>query len=215
MLLTYEGRGYQLRGDRVPRPGIPGGAMSDWLAAAAPGSAMTIGCPAGDCFYTPGLEWAPLLFAGTGTGIAPPIAIVRSALAGGHTVPITIIHGAADPGGLYLGSGRPAALSGDGPPATPGHGQLEPRRPFDHVAQRLCCPGGEEIADTALQEAARLREFPGTLRAFLCGGPGSVHRMRRAVPRRDPARRHPRRQVCRCRGFLAAASRPRLTPVSP
>lgn len=40
---------------------------------------------------------------------------------------------------------------------------------------------GEDIADAALQEAARFRELPGTLRAFLCGGPGSVHRMRRAL----------------------------------
>jgi CDP-4-dehydro-6-deoxyglucose reductase len=146
---------------------FPGGAMSGWLAAAAPGSAMTIGCPAGDCFYTPGLERAPLLLAGTGTGIAPLIAIARSALAEGHTGPITIIHGSTDPGGLYLGTGRPAALAGVAGAAVTWRTTVLSR--------------GEDIADAALQEAARLRELPGALRAFLCGGPGSVRRMRRAL----------------------------------
>jgi CDP-4-dehydro-6-deoxyglucose reductase, E3 len=146
---------------------FPGGAMSGWLAAAAPGSAMTIGCPAGDCFCTPGLERAPLLLAGTGTGIAPLIAIARSALAEGHTGPITIIHGSADPGGLYLGTGRPAALAGAAGASVTWRTTVLSR--------------GEDIADAALQEAARLRELPGALRAFLCGGPGSVRRMRRAL----------------------------------
>jgi CDP-4-dehydro-6-deoxyglucose reductase, E3 len=143
------------------------GAMSGWLAEAAPGSAMMIGCPAGDCFYPSGLEHAPLLFAGTGTGIAPLIAIARSALAGGHTGPITIIHGSAGPGGLYLGASRPAGLTvPGGPPVT---------------WRTTVLSEGEDIAEAALREAARLRELPGTLRAFLCGGSGSVHRMRRAL----------------------------------
>jgi ferredoxin len=106
-----------------------GGAMSGWLAAAPPGSLVSVGEPAGGCCYLPGQPPGPLLLAGTGTGIGPLAALLRDALSQGHAGPAVIIHGAADPAGLYLGSGQPGHCQlgpGQLTPGQPGHRQLTP-----------------------------------------------------------------------------------------
>lgn len=102
----------------------PGGAMSGWLATAAPGARLAIGVPAGECFYTPGAPAAPLLLAGTGTGIAPLLAIARDAVAHGHSGPLIVFHGAAEPGRLYLGT--PLV---EPSPAQPGRGKRDRLHP--------------------------------------------------------------------------------------
>ncbi len=81
---------------------IPGGAMSNWLAEAEPGTPVTLQGPAGDCFYTPGDLYQPILLAGAGTGLAPLYGILRDALRHGHQGPIWLYHGALNEGGLYL-----------------------------------------------------------------------------------------------------------------
>jgi ferredoxin-NADP reductase/ferredoxin len=158
----------------------PGGAMSGWLAAAAPGTVIRLGVPAGDCFYLPGTPGSALLLAGTGTGIAPLLAIARDALRSGHTGPVTLIHGSATPAGLYLGERPPARLAGPAPtgPAPTGPG---PAGSVPAVRWRACaCSRGEEITDAVISE---LRRGPGpaATRAFLCGGAGSVAAMRRGL----------------------------------
>jgi NAD(P)H-flavin reductase len=148
----------------------PGGAMSGWLARARPGAALIVGSAAGECFYLPGDTEGPLLLAGTGTGIAPLVAIARQALAQGHRGPVTVLHGSAEPAGLYLGTDCPAALADlSARGATP--------------RWRTCARSlGQDIADGAVAELAGLRDrSPGRPRAYLCGGPGSVRRMRRAL----------------------------------
>jgi hypothetical protein len=40
---------------------------------------------------------------------------------------------------------------------------------------------GQDIADVVTGELARLAEDPGSVRAYLCGGAGSVNRMRRRL----------------------------------
>ena len=124
------GRSYSIAGDdlelHVRR--IPGGAMSNWLAEAQPGDAVTIQGPAGDCFYTPGDPAQPMLLAGAGTGLAPLFGILRDALRQGHQGPIWLYHGALNERGLYLTTElqamaaehpnfeyRPALLDRDGP----------------------------------------------------------------------------------------------------
>ena len=57
----------------------PAGAMSGWLALARPGAPLRVGSPAGECFYLPGDSAGPLVLAGTGTGIAPLLAVARAA----------------------------------------------------------------------------------------------------------------------------------------
>ncbi|MCX6606409.1 MAG: 2Fe-2S iron-sulfur cluster-binding protein [Acidobacteria bacterium] len=81
---------------------IPGGAMSNWLADAAPGAQVTLQGPAGDCFYTPGDPHQPIPLAGAGTGLAPLYGILRDALRHGHQGPIWLYHGALNERGLYL-----------------------------------------------------------------------------------------------------------------
>jgi CDP-4-dehydro-6-deoxyglucose reductase, E3 len=145
----------------------PGGAMSGWLAAARPGARLGIGVPTGECFYLPGGPAAPLLLAGTGTGIGPLAAIARDALAQGHRGPVVVIQGAAEPCRLY-------------PCGQPPGSHVRQERGL-RVRWRQCVRSrGEDIADVVAAEYAGLAE-PAGARAYLCGGAGSVARMRRAL----------------------------------
>ena len=156
---------------------FPNGAMSGRLTRAAPGDVVTLGVPAGDCWYLPAdgddcgePGTGPLLLAGTGTGIAPLLAIARAAAAGGHPGPVALVHGAARAEGLYLGRSLPAVLA------------RAAQAGGTDVTWRTCVLGeGTDIAEAALAEAASLAADPGLVRAYLCGGPGSVRRMRRAL----------------------------------
>ncbi|MDR0346058.1 MAG: 2Fe-2S iron-sulfur cluster binding domain-containing protein [Nocardiopsaceae bacterium] len=141
----------------------PGGQMSEWLAGAAPGTGVGLGVPAGHCFYLPGQPAAPLLLAGTGTGIAPLLAIAADARAAGHRGPVTLLHGAAEPARLYLGEHTPPGLAGAG------------------IRWRACVQSrGEDIAEAAADELAAQPD-PAAARAYLCGGRGSVTRTKRAL----------------------------------
>jgi CDP-4-dehydro-6-deoxyglucose reductase len=157
-----------------------GGALSGWLAEACGGAVLRVGTPAGDCFYLPGSPQTALLLAGTGTGIAPLLAIARDALRSGHTGPVTVIHGAATPDRLYLGERLPAGLTAPAAPTGPA-GPGGPARPAPAVHWVTCARSrGEEITEAVLAE---LRRGPGpaATRAFLCGGSRSVAAMRRAL----------------------------------
>lgn len=142
------------------------GTMSCWLARTAPGAPVWLGEPAGECFYLPGDPDGPLLLAGTGTGIAPLLAVARDALAHGHRGPVVVAHGAARPSGLYLG--------GDGPPRCL-------RDASATLRWRSCALSrGDDIADAVTEELAALGD-PAGCRAYLCGGRRSVARMRKAL----------------------------------
>ena len=145
----------------------PAGAMSGWLARARPGAPVSLGSPAGECFYVPGSSAGPLLLAGTGTGIAPLLGVARAALAHQHRGPVVLIHGAAGPDGLYLGRPCPPALSAEAAGA---------------VSWRTCVfAEGQDIAAAVTAELAALGCRPGGVRAYLCGSARSVSRMRRAL----------------------------------
>ncbi|MHB1432430.1 MAG: 2Fe-2S iron-sulfur cluster-binding protein [Streptosporangiaceae bacterium] len=170
----------------------PGGAMSGWLGRARPGAAVTIGAPGGECCYLPGDRSAPLLLVGTGTGIAPLMAIARAALADDHTGPIALIHGAADPARRYAGTRLPDRIrraararnarvwggpAGDG---RSGSGRIA-AGPGAVTWQTCVWSRGEDIAVAATRTLAALTDQPGTARAYLCGGADSVARSRRAL----------------------------------
>ncbi|HUZ52208.1 MAG TPA: 2Fe-2S iron-sulfur cluster binding domain-containing protein [Streptosporangiaceae bacterium] len=143
----------------------PAGAMSGWLARARPATPLILGSPAGECFYVPGNSAGPLLLAGTGTGIAPLLAVARAALAHHHRGPVVLIHGAARPDGLYLGRQCPPALTAEA-----------------GLSWRTCLlSDGEDIAAAVTAQLAALTCPPGSVRAYLCGGARSVRRMRRAL----------------------------------
>lgn len=78
----------------------PDGALSPWLAAAV-GEPVTVMGPFGDCTYVADEPDRPLLLAGTGTGLAPLVAVLRAAVAAAHRGPITLYHGARTEQELY------------------------------------------------------------------------------------------------------------------
>jgi NAD(P)H-flavin reductase len=142
----------------------PNGRMGSWIAnCAKPGDAVTLTGPFGECFYLPAREQQPLLLIGTGTGLAPLQAILRDALANGHTGPIHLYHGAVTPAGLYLVEElaalasvnyRAVVLSGDAPNVTTG-----------------------AIDAVALGDHPKLNGW----RVFLCGDPALVRTLKKKV----------------------------------
>jgi ferredoxin-NADP reductase len=60
------------------------GRMSQWLAQAR-GEHVQVRGPLGECCYPAGDHDRPLLLAGTGTGLAPLYAVLRTALQSAHT----------------------------------------------------------------------------------------------------------------------------------
>lgn len=78
----------------------PGGAMSQWLRWAIH-QPVTLRGPFGECFYLEGELDRPLLLAGTGSGLAPLLGVLRSALAAGHRGPIHLYHGTPSVEGQY------------------------------------------------------------------------------------------------------------------
>jgi CDP-4-dehydro-6-deoxyglucose reductase, E3 len=88
---------------------LPGGAMSSWLRGAV-GEPVGVHGPFGDCFYLRGEPERPLCLAGTGTGLAPLLGVLRAAIAAGHRGPIRLFHGSVRRVGLYLWSELEALL---------------------------------------------------------------------------------------------------------
>lgn len=81
---------------------IEGGAVSPWLHSLAPGDELRVRGPFGQCFYTSDATERALLLVGAGTGLAPLLGIARAAVQAGHRAPIDLVHGALEPGRLYL-----------------------------------------------------------------------------------------------------------------
>ncbi len=82
---------------------IPGGKISEWLATKVHrGDTVTLNGPHGDCYYQASSLDQPLLLVGTGTGLAPLLAVTKDALLQGHRGPIHLYHGSHNAMGLYL-----------------------------------------------------------------------------------------------------------------
>lgn len=73
----------------------PNGAMSRWLQERSRiDTAIRLRGPFGKCYYyNPDRLPFDMLLAGTGTGLAPLIAIIKSAISQGHHGNITLVHG--------------------------------------------------------------------------------------------------------------------------
>lgn len=150
---------------------IPGGALSNWLHDdVRSGDPVRFRGAFGDCFYTPGDPEAPLLLAGTGTGLSPLYGILRDAKRHGHRGPIRLFHGALGAEGLYYQDEvRAIASAHDGVEYAAcvlrdgnGHG-------------RDCRVGS--LDEVVLAERLDVdRE-----RAYLCGDPGIVERLRKKL----------------------------------
>lgn len=143
---------------------FPGGRMSGWLHDLPPGAPLRLRGPAGDCVYDSGAPEAPLLLAGTGTGLAPLLGVARDALRCGHAGPIRLFHGARDADGLYLADAL-RALAGD-------HANLDCRFSVLGLTEDDGDMLAGSIADRA-QEALR-QLGPALANVYFCGAPDLV-----------------------------------------
>ncbi|MGE0392730.1 MAG: 2Fe-2S iron-sulfur cluster-binding protein [Vicinamibacterales bacterium] len=143
---------------------LPGGQMSQWFASRPVGARVALRGPNGECFYEPAPE-APLVLAGTGTGLAPLWGVLHDALQAGHAGPIHVLHGARGPAGLYLVDELHALAAAHG-----------------NVAYSACVLDDARAGMTqgALDEVlfARFPNLSGH-KVFLCGDPGLVQKMKR------------------------------------
>lgn len=80
------------------------GVMSQWLEKkAAVNTAVHIRGPFGKCYYiNPNQSSFDMLLVGTGTGLAPLLAIVKTALSKQHQGKITLIHGGCRDSDIYF-----------------------------------------------------------------------------------------------------------------
>lgn len=83
---------------------VNNGHMSHWVKNDAhAGTKVNLFGPTGSCFYNLELQpEAPMILAGTGTGLAPLYGIINEALRKGHKGTIQLFHGARSEEGLYL-----------------------------------------------------------------------------------------------------------------
>lgn len=141
---------------------IKDGRMSGWFHDHAyPRDQIWMEGPRGDCIYYPGMPEEPLTFVGTGTGIAPLIAIVADALAHGHTGAITIYQGAVSEEQLYY-TGEIRALTA---------GRLNVR--YIRAVMQQPCSAEVAHGDLKVLAAAELTQAAAQ-RIYLCGDPGLV-----------------------------------------
>lgn len=85
---------------------ISNGIMSNWIANEAKiGDSVLIRGPIGHCFYyNPNKESYPIVLAGTGTGLAPLLGVLKEALYAKHPGELILIHGGVKSDDLYLDS---------------------------------------------------------------------------------------------------------------
>lgn len=144
------------------------GRMSTWLGSdAARAAQIRVRGPFGECFYVSGRPEEALVLAGTGTGLAPLLGVVRAALQAGHSGPISLYHGSASVEGLYLWE-ELAALASAHPNV----------RVTGCVRDGTGAQAGlrtERIDECLIRENPKLA---GT-RLFLCGNPEFVRAMRK------------------------------------
>jgi len=148
---------------------LAGGRMSGWLAdEVRPGDRATVQGPSGDCFYVRGKEAQEIVLVGTGTGLAPLFGIAQDAVHHGHKAPVTLFHGAREPGGLYLVERLR---------------ELERQVPWFHYVP--CCLEGDGREDVEIGSIDnilldRISTFKGR-RVYLCGDPAIVQSLRKTV----------------------------------
>ena len=82
---------------------LSNGKMSGWLREAV-GQNVSLRGPFGECFYQEGEPDRPLVLAGTGTGLAPLVGVLRTAAQHGHRGEISLFHGSPQLSGIYLRS---------------------------------------------------------------------------------------------------------------
>jgi NAD(P)H-flavin reductase len=177
----------------------PGGQMGGYVETLRPGDPVSLRGPSGECFYVEGRPEQPILLAGTGTGLAPLYGILKDALQRGHHGPLVLLHGAATAAGLYL------------------QAELRALAAAHRNVQYLPCALQPAEAATDELHIGALDALLGarhpTLRgwrAFLCGDPALVNKLRRQVFLAGASRKDIASDA-----FLSAPPAPPASPASP
>ena len=153
---------------------MPGGAMSGWLRSAE-GEPVGLRGPFGDCFYFEGEPERPLCLAGNGTGLAPLLGVVRSALAAGHRGPMRLYHGSLRQEGLYLWKELRELLH-RAPQLKLVGSLLEGEARVDATLAGRCALRVMGLDQAVLQDGAQGEE-----RVYLCGNPDLVRKLQRKL----------------------------------
>lgn len=139
---------------------LPQGAMSQLVVDARVGDSFLFQGPFGKCAYEPSMTNRNLLLMGSGTGLAPLVAIASDALSRGHEGQIWLYHGSAKPEGLYLHKDL-----------------LTLESQFERFRYIPCVDSGEGVGlnlgsplEVSRQQLGKLDGFA----IFLCGHPGLV-----------------------------------------
>lgn len=135
---------------------FPDGALSPWLSREV-GAELEIRGPFGDCTYVADETEAPLLFAGTGTGLAPLVGVLRSALARGHKGPLYLYHGARDSNDFYFSSELLALR------------QSQPTLEVNELST--------DLVQHVLERHPESKQF----RSYLCGAPDFVQKLKKRL----------------------------------
>ena len=141
------------------------GRMSEWLSSAV-GHEVTVRGPSGECYYQATSPDQPLLLAATGTGLAPLLGVLRTAIHRGHRGPIYIYHASRTPVGLYKMK-ELRALAAE-------HNNV-------HVVGAVLESGGEaDVREQSLQDAVLgdHGKLQG-VRIYLCGNPTLVRTLKK------------------------------------
>lgn len=153
---------------------LPQGKMSHWLTAdCRPGDVLEISAAHGHCIYTAGEPQQPLLLVATGTGLAPLVGILRTALAQGHSGPVRLYHGVREAADLYLHKTLQALA------AEHANLQYYGCASGAGAAETSGIQAGKDVrqgraADLAFQHQADLQGS----RVYLCGSPEMVKQVR-------------------------------------
>ncbi|MGB0662892.1 MAG: 2Fe-2S iron-sulfur cluster-binding protein [Pontibacterium sp.] len=146
------------------------GVFSRWLADECEiGAPLRLMGPMGECFYVAdeASNDAPMLLAGTGTGLAPLLGIAKDALAKGHCGDIKLFVGAKDPSSLY-GIAELEALA-----------QAYPHFTYTPVVLEASeSDGAYVMGDINAVIAERVSDCKG-YKVFLCGSEQRVNKLRR------------------------------------
>lgn len=151
---------------------LPGGAMSSWLATAA-GESVRLRGPYGECMYYSDEPERPLLCAGTGTGLAPLLGVVRAAIAAGHRGPIRLYHGSPSVEGLYFWAELQQLLAQAPMLRLTGSVLSGARAEHGGRSEVVVTP----LDELVLRDAGALAEQ----RIYLCGHPDLVRKLQRKL----------------------------------
>lgn len=148
---------------------VPQGQLSGWFhEEARPGDELWLEGPKGDCIYYPENPDEPLILIGTGTGIAPLMAIAVDACQQGHGGSITIYHGALSEDRFYLVDDLETLT------------QTHPN--VNYVRCVLKGPAGPNIKVGELKDIVLSGlSDPKQKRVYLCGDPGLVRILKKQI----------------------------------